>query len=180
VRFVAERLTYANVVATIALFIALGGGAYAVTKTAPPDSVNSKAVIDRQIKPADIANRAVTAATADIANRAVTAAKVDYHSIATGALQDGIISARKIGPITEVSKTKKLFQGEFGEVSVDCPNESDVLITGGANINPTSANTRLQASLPQDDNTWYAKGINTSSTNTANLDVFVRCLGPIG
>jgi hypothetical protein len=168
VRFVAKRLTYANVVATIALFIALGGGAYAVTKTAPPDSVNSKAVIDRQIKPADIANRAVTAA------------KVDYHSIATGALQDGIISARKIGPITEVSKTKKLFQGEFGEVSVDCPNESDVLITGGANINPTSANTRLQASLPQDDNTWYAKGINTSSTNTANLDVFVRCLGPIG
>ena len=35
------RLTYANIVATIALFIALGGGAYAAFKL-PANSVGSK------------------------------------------------------------------------------------------------------------------------------------------
>lgn len=37
------RITYANVVATLALFVALGGGAYAVTSL-PPGSVDTDAI----------------------------------------------------------------------------------------------------------------------------------------
>jgi hypothetical protein len=45
---VARRLTYANVVASLALFIALGGGAYAVT-TLPRNSVTGTQVKDRSL-----------------------------------------------------------------------------------------------------------------------------------
>ncbi len=40
-RSIASRLTYANVMATAALFIALGGGAYAAFKV-PKNSVGTK------------------------------------------------------------------------------------------------------------------------------------------
>src|ERR1044072_1218887 len=53
------RLTYANVTATLALFIALGGGAYAVIKL-PKNSVKSKQIKDGQVKNADLAAGAVS------------------------------------------------------------------------------------------------------------------------
>jgi hypothetical protein len=46
-----SRLTFANVISVIALFIALGGGAYALT--VPKDSVKSKHIVDGQVKPVD-------------------------------------------------------------------------------------------------------------------------------
>jgi hypothetical protein len=64
------RLTYANVMATIAVFIALGGASYAATKL-PKNSVGTK-----QLK----AN-AVT--TAKIKNGAVTGAKINTASLGT-------------------------------------------------------------------------------------------------
>ena len=55
------RLTYANVVASLALFVALGGGAYAAI-TLPKDSVGSKQIKDGSVRSVDLANNAVTAA----------------------------------------------------------------------------------------------------------------------
>ena len=64
------RLTYANVMATIAVFIALGGASYAATQL-PKNSVGSK-----QLK-----RNAVT--TAKIKNGAVTGAKIKAGSLGT-------------------------------------------------------------------------------------------------
>lgn len=65
-----QRLTYANVMATIAVFIALGGASYAAIKL-PKNSVGSK-----QLK-----NNAVT--TAKIKNGAVTGEKIQAGSLGT-------------------------------------------------------------------------------------------------
>jgi hypothetical protein len=54
-----SHLTYANVMATIAVFIALGGGAYAVS-TAPKNSVVSKSIKNGQVKKPDLADNSVT------------------------------------------------------------------------------------------------------------------------
>jgi hypothetical protein len=54
------RLTYANVVATLALFIALGGASYAALKV-PKASVGSKQLKDDGVKTRDIAPDAVGA-----------------------------------------------------------------------------------------------------------------------
>ena len=63
-----ERLTYGNVVATLALFIALGGSAYAALRV-PPNSVGA-----RQLKASSVTN-------GKIASGAITAAKVAEHSL---------------------------------------------------------------------------------------------------
>ncbi|MCB0830621.1 MAG: collagen-like protein [Solirubrobacterales bacterium] len=53
------RLTYANVVATLALFIALGGAAYA-TNSLPGLSVGSRQLKPKAVRTGKIANRAIT------------------------------------------------------------------------------------------------------------------------
>src|SRR5829696_3044172 len=65
-----ERLTYANVVSTICLFILLGGGAYAATKL-PKNSVG----------PNQLKKDAVT--TAKIKNGAVTEPKLNLSTLGT-------------------------------------------------------------------------------------------------
>lgn len=67
---IAPRLTYANVMATVAVFIALGGASYAATRL-PKNSVGSK-----QLK-----KNSVT--TTKIKNGAVTGAKVRTSSLGT-------------------------------------------------------------------------------------------------
>jgi hypothetical protein len=49
------RLTYANVMATIAVFIGLGGGAYAAFHL-PRNSVRSRNIVNGQVKRADVSN----------------------------------------------------------------------------------------------------------------------------
>ena len=62
-----ERLTYANVMSTIAVFVALGGGAYAVSlgkgdvkaKNIARDAVRAKAIKEGAVRTAEIRDRSV-------------------------------------------------------------------------------------------------------------------------
>lgn len=67
------KLTYANVMATIAVFVALGGGAYAAI-TVPRDSVNTNSIRNGQVKAADIGFGAVGAE--DVADGSLGAAEI--------------------------------------------------------------------------------------------------------
>jgi hypothetical protein len=70
---VRERLTYANVVSTICLFVVLGGSAYAAI-TLPPKSVGTKQLKNKAVKRVKIAEKAVTGPK--LAPNAVNGAKV--------------------------------------------------------------------------------------------------------
>jgi len=85
------RLTYANVVATIALFIALGGASYAAVKL-PKSSVGTKQIKKNAITAAKLKKNAV--ATAKIKDEAVTAAKIKK-----GTLTGAQINASTLGPV---------------------------------------------------------------------------------
>src|SRR4051812_46272947 len=56
-----NRLTYANVMATVAVFIALGGASYAAI-VLPANSVGTRQIKNGQVKNADLAADAVTSA----------------------------------------------------------------------------------------------------------------------
>jgi len=79
-----KRLTYANVMATIAVFVALGGASYAAIKL-PKNSVGTRQIKKNAITTAKIKNRAVTGAklrmgtlgTVPSAERAASAANAD-------------------------------------------------------------------------------------------------------
>jgi hypothetical protein len=59
-RALRNRLTYANVMATIGVFLALGGASYAAIKL-PANSVGSKQIKDGAVSSADVKNHALKA-----------------------------------------------------------------------------------------------------------------------
>jgi hypothetical protein len=75
------RLTYANVVATLALFLALGGGA---------------AFAAGRINSGDIANGAIK--TADIHQRAITSGKLGIGAVRGNQIAAGTLSSSQIKP----------------------------------------------------------------------------------
>jgi hypothetical protein len=76
---VVGRLSYANVMATIAVFLALGGGAYAALHL-PKNSIRSKQIKNHQVK------------KADLAKNAVDSKKIQDGSVLRGDLGSGVLS----------------------------------------------------------------------------------------
>ncbi|MBS1887765.1 MAG: hypothetical protein JSU06_11320 [Actinobacteria bacterium] len=86
------RLTYANVIASLALFIALGGAA--VAAGLPANSVGKAQLKKGAVTAPAIAKKAVT--SGKIAPKAVTAGKLGANAVLPGNLGAGIISTSKI------------------------------------------------------------------------------------
>ncbi|HTR74891.1 MAG TPA: hypothetical protein VMH33_06470 [Solirubrobacterales bacterium] len=86
------RLTYANVIASLALFIALGGAA--VAAGLPKNSVGAKQLKNGAVTAKKIGKQAVT--SGKIAPQAVVAGKLGANAVLPGNLGAGIISTDKI------------------------------------------------------------------------------------
>lgn len=98
------RLTYANVVATLALFVAVGGaGAYAAGQLAP------KSVGERQLRPGAVTAeklrknaviapkiKALAVKQGKIANGAVSGAKLANGAVSGDKLADGVVTNSKL------------------------------------------------------------------------------------
>jgi hypothetical protein len=98
-----RRLTYANVVATLALFVAVStGGAYAA------NTIFSADIVDGEVKTADLANEAVTnpklkpgaVTTNRLAGGAVTTEKVKNENLTGTDVLDSTIRSADIAPLT--------------------------------------------------------------------------------
>jgi hypothetical protein len=92
---ITRRFSYANVMATVAVFLALGGVGYAIT-------IPSNSVGTRQLKRGAVTN-------SRIADNAINARKIINNTIGTNDIGPFQIRARNFGPIT------------FRESSVDVP-----------------------------------------------------------
>ncbi len=87
------KLTYANVMATIAVFVVLGGASYAAVKL-PKNSVGSKQIKKNSVTTTKIKNGTVTGPK--IANGAITGAQVKEGSLTGANVQDGSLSGTDI------------------------------------------------------------------------------------
>lgn len=108
-----SQLTYANVMATVAVFVALGGGAYAAVNL-PANSVGTK-----QLKKGAVTNK-------KIGKNAVTGAKVKNGSLrgtdfAAGQLPAGPQGPQGVqgvrgepGPFSDLLPSGRTLRGEFG------------------------------------------------------------------
>jgi hypothetical protein len=133
------RLSYANVVATLALVLVVGGGATAIALSLPKNSVHSKQIAKEAVKSSDIAKDAVTgdkvkestlgkvpsAAFADSAGSAKEAANAAHAGVADslgGAItQANAVQAQNVaGPFSETLELKA--QG-FGRFWLRCGSE---------------------------------------------------------
>jgi hypothetical protein len=128
------KLTYANVMATVAVFLALGGGAYAAVHL-KKNSVKSKQIKDGQVKTNDLANGAV--ATQNIANGAVTPTELAPGAVGHGAL----------GRVVVRQDVTTFGDGDGGPVSVQC-DPGETAVGGGGRLLSNSAGFLLHGSYP--------------------------------
>jgi hypothetical protein len=92
VRVLAGKLTYANVMATLAMFVALGGGAYAIKLK--KNSVGTKALKSKAVTERKIADSAVT--RSKLADGSVDGTKIADGSVGGTKIADGSVGRAKI------------------------------------------------------------------------------------
>lgn len=105
-----KRLTYANTTATIALFLALGGGAAIAAGGLPRHSVGTPQLKAKAVKTGQLARNAVR--TGKLAPEAVRAGKLAKSAVVTNRLRDGAVSGAKLAD-------GAVGTGKLGKLAVD-------------------------------------------------------------
>ena len=193
------RLTYANVVSTLCLFLLLGGGSALAATQLAKNSVGTKQIKKNAVATAKIKNGAIT--TKKIKNGAVTTAKIGGAAVTTskladnavtsgniadaavtnsqladnavtsGKIADGEVRAADLGTIITVQNSVQIAAHTGGTVDVACPAGS-VMLSGGG-FWTTNANN-LRTTVKQ-GNGWRVEGLNTLAVG-APLTVQAYCL----
>lgn len=88
-----RRMTYSNVIASLALFVALGGAA--VASGLARNSVGTRQIRNGAVTTAKLKNAAVNARK--LAQGSVVAGKIRANSVSSGVLQNGSVTAAKLG-----------------------------------------------------------------------------------
>jgi hypothetical protein len=94
VKQIRKRLTYANVMSSLAVFLVLGGAAVAASQL-PKNSVGAKQLKKNGVTAAKIKKNAVT--SAKIKNGAVTSGKLGAAAVTNSNLADGAVTSGKLG-----------------------------------------------------------------------------------
>jgi hypothetical protein len=118
-RKILARLSYANVIATLALFLALGGTAYAA------GTIGSGAIINNSIKSEDIRDGAGvksvdisngTIASGDISNGTIASEDILDDTIASGDISNGTIAAADMASGVVTPRLFGNFNGDDGSL----------------------------------------------------------------
>ena len=172
-----KHLTYANVTATIALFLVLGGGAAFAASQLPKNSVGTK-----QLK-----------------NNAVNSAKVKNHSLMAADFKAGQIPAGAVGPPGPTGPTGPAGpagKDAFGElqykvattgnpsgsqnfIEVSCPSGWHV-VGGGVFGTAEELGQNINSSYPSNGkgefgNTAWAGWVNNQSGEAAEISALAIC-----
>lgn len=86
-----KRLTYANVMSSIAVFLVLGGGAAYAAKKVGSNELRGGAVTTTKIKRSAVTRSKIKA-------KAISTAKLAYGAVTNGRLADGAVSLEKLAP----------------------------------------------------------------------------------
>ena len=105
------QLSYANVVATVALFIALGGTSYAVLRIGSDDVVNNS------LRSEDVRNG--TLRGRDVLNRSLQARDLRRNGLGTGAIKESAL-----GPVPKAADAERVGGATAQDLKVRCPVET--------------------------------------------------------
>ncbi len=158
VRSLTGKLSYANVVATLALFLAIGGGAYAATQ------LKRNSVGTHQLK-----------------RNAVTGPKIKNSTITEAKLKDGSVSGVKIAPGSLTGADFNL--NSLGTVPSAASATSAASASSASVVNGQTPNKVFQTLLPGESNVTIARiaGFTiTASCESSNIAVTLSSPGQAG
>jgi hypothetical protein len=189
IRRLTGQLTYANVMATTAVFIALGGGAYAAIKL-PANSVGTKQIKKNGVRGADLASGAVTAAV--LGNGAVTFSKlapnaVDGSKVVDNSLGGGDVNEAALGLVPLAAQSDSLSRVDYETATGTAPPSSAstavtavcpagfVAVGGGGKVSDPN-NAGLNDSYPEGRTGWTARAYNSGTAAAVTVTSYVVCV----
>jgi hypothetical protein len=170
-----QRLSYANITATIALFIALGGTSYAAIQI-PRNSVGSSQLRSGSVGSSEVKNRSLRTIDLSVAARRALAGQRGPAGpqgppgpAGTGA--PGTAGASGALSLTFTTAPGIVAQGETTGASASCPPGQRV--TGGGARIYTAGDSTVKESYPNINNTaWTARVENNDDATTGNPGPF--------
>jgi hypothetical protein len=157
VKTLKRHLTVANVLSCIALFVALGGAAYAAVKI-PPNAVKARNIAPQAVTNAKIKTQAVT--SGKIKNGGVNALDIGAGQVTNDKIATGAVTAKKIAKKAVSGRTlaeESVTTGKIGKEAIDASKISASLwlqlVRNVAYVNASSAsnsegNKSVTASCP--------------------------------
>jgi uncharacterized iron-regulated membrane protein len=172
------RATYANVTATLALFVALGGGAYAATAL-PANSVGLKQIKKDAVVTAKIKNNAVKGSK--VLDNTLTGADINESSLAkvpSAALADTTSRAAAVDKVTyKTAAGTAAASSAANAVTATCDSGEHV-VGGGVKLDSPGIGL-VNDSYPDASGTaWTAHVGNASNGSSAapfNFTVYAIC-----
>jgi hypothetical protein len=176
-----------NVVGYLALFLALSGGAYAMT--APRNSVVSTSIKNGQVKSVDLGTSAVGGS--DLATGSVGSAEIRIGAVGTSELADGSVGSADIGngavtpakladntlSLTPRVTVRSLYANPLTDTILECASGEVALGGGvGADLVGTQYVARSQPYPGSGTPTgWYASVRNRLDGSEGSGTVYVVC-----
>jgi hypothetical protein len=172
------RLTYANVTATLALFVALGGGAYAATAL-PAHSVGSKQLKNNAVVTGKIKNNSVSGAK--LLDNSLAGADVNESTLAkvpSAAIADRAATAAALDTVTYKTAAGTAASSSAANVATATCDSGQHVIGGGVKVSTPGIGV-INDSYPDSSNTaWTAhvgNGSSGSSAASLTFTVYAIC-----
>jgi hypothetical protein len=132
VKQIRKRLTYANVISTIALFIAIGGASAFAASQLAKNSVGTKQLKSNAVTAAKIKKEAVT--EAKIKNGAVSSAKLGANAVTTASIADKAVTTGKLAEAAVTNgklANDSVTSAKLAEKAVGTAKLEDLGVTSG-------------------------------------------------
>jgi hypothetical protein len=168
------KLTYANVISTLCLFLLVAGGtAFAAGEILPKGSVGTKqlkngAVTGKKVKPGSLTASAFAPKQLPEGPRGPAGAAGAKG--ATGA--QGVPGSSAAVAIEQVSATVGPDTTETKETSVSCPSGK---VLGGGYVTNGGATEHATRSYPVTEGSWLVRAKNTGTAESWELTVIATC-----
>lgn len=164
------RPRYASVVATVALFVALGGGAYAATAL-PANSVGTRQLKKNAVVSAKLKNNAVNGAK--VAADSLTGADIRESSLAAVPAANHAVSSAAIDKVTYKTAVVSVAPGSVNTATAGCDAGQHAIGGGGKVDDPVTA--FIIDTYPEAANTaWTSRAANDGAA-AVNLTTYAIC-----